>query len=376
MGRPWVGHESWELVEEATDVVGRPIDKLLLEAEAEELRDTRNAQLTTFISSLVVLDAVERLGLEADICAGHSLGEYTALVATGAIEFAEGIQLVAARAEAMHAAGQAKSGTMAAVLGLEDELVEVSCRLVDDEVWIANYNAPGQVVIAGTEPAVAAATASAKALGAKRVMPLHVSGAFHTPLMRSAREDLRAAIGRADLRDPEVPVIANIDGLPHEQGDEWPGLLSAQLCNPVRWRQAMSELFKLGTKDIVEIGPGGVLTGMARRAIPDARAISIATPEDLDKLLAWVTADGPTTDPQVDGEHLFASERMVVSPCAGIFEPAPSMTEGTSIDVGTVVGRVGDRDVVSPFAGTLQGFIAVATERVMARQPIAWLRKD
>ncbi|MGH2474527.1 MAG: ACP S-malonyltransferase, partial [Candidatus Limnocylindrales bacterium] len=183
MGRPWADHESWELVDEASDVVGRDIGKLLLDADAEELRDTRNTQLTMYVSSLMVLDAVERLGIDAGFCAGHSLGEYTALAATGAIEFSDGVLLVAERAAAMHDAGLARPGTMSAVLGLDDDQVEVACRRADDEVWVANFNAPGQVVIAGSHAGIEAATEHAKALGAKRVMSLPVAGAFHTPFM-------------------------------------------------------------------------------------------------------------------------------------------------------------------------------------------------
>jgi [acyl-carrier-protein] S-malonyltransferase len=129
MGQPWVGHESWELVTEASDISGRDVGRLLLDADAEELKDTRNAQLTTFVSSLMVLDAVERLGIEPSLCAGHSLGEYTALAATGALGFDEGIRLVVARADAMHDAGIESPGTMAAVLGLDDDEVETACRL-------------------------------------------------------------------------------------------------------------------------------------------------------------------------------------------------------------------------------------------------------
>ena len=192
MGRPWVDHESWELVEEASDIAGRDVAALLLDADAEVLRDTRNAQLTTFVSSLMVLDAVERLGIEPSFCAGHSLGEYTALTATGALGFDDGVRLVVARADAMHEAGLAQPGTMAAVLGLDDDQVEVACRRADEDVWVANYNAPGQVVIAGSPEGVAAATIHAKELGAKKVMPLPVSGAFHTPFMTAARNQLRA----------------------------------------------------------------------------------------------------------------------------------------------------------------------------------------
>src|SRR5690606_38655769 len=172
MGRPWMNHESWELVEEASEMAGRDVGKLLLDADADELRDTRNAQLTTFVASLMVLDAVERLGIEASFCAGHSLGEYTALAATGALGFQEGVELVGERAAAMHEAGTERVGTMAAVLGLDDDQVEVACDLADADVWVANFNAPGQVVIAGSPDGVEAAGKHAKDIGAKKVMPL------------------------------------------------------------------------------------------------------------------------------------------------------------------------------------------------------------
>ena len=197
MGRPWVDHESWELVGEASEVAGRDVGQLLLDADADELKDTRNAQLMTFVSSLMVLDAVERLGLEPSLCAGHSLGEYTALTATGALSFEDGVRLVCERADAMHVAGTENPGTMAAVLGLDDDQVEVACRRADSDVWVANFNAPGQVVIAGSPDGVAAASVVAKELGAKKVMPLQVSGAFHTPFMNAARDRLRKAIAEA-----------------------------------------------------------------------------------------------------------------------------------------------------------------------------------
>jgi [acyl-carrier-protein] S-malonyltransferase len=374
MGRPWVDHESWELVEEASAVAERDVAALLLDADADELRDTRNAQLTTFVSSLMVLDAVERLGIEPSFCAGHSLGEYTALTATGALGFEDGVRLVAARADAMHEAGLAQPGTMAAVLGLDDDQVDVACRRADEDVWVANYNAPGQVVIAGSPEGVAAASTHAKDLGAKKVMPLQVSGAFHTPFMTSARNRLRAAIAEADPRDTEVPVVSNVDALPHHEGKEWASLLSAQLSSPVRWKQCLLELEELGVTDYAELGPGGVLSGMAKRTVAGARTISVATPEDLDKLIQWVTDESTSAPVRLEGEHLFASERLVVSPAAGIFTPADGIGDGTTIEVGTVLGHVGQHEVRSPFAGTLQSYIALATERVTARQPIAWLR--
>ncbi|MGI9030833.1 MAG: ACP S-malonyltransferase [Ilumatobacteraceae bacterium] len=373
MGRPWIDHESWELVDEASELAERDVGVLLLDADAETLRDTRNAQLTTFVSSLMVLDAVERLGLEPSYCAGHSLGEYTALTATGALGFDDGVRLVAARADAMHDAGLAQLGTMAAVLGLDDEQVDVACRRADEDVWVANYNAPGQVVIAGSPAGVDVASDHARELGAKRVMPLPVAGAFHTPYMTPARSRLRTAIAEADPRDTEVPVISNVDALPHHEGKEWASLLSAQLSSPVRWKHCLLELEDLGVTDYAELGPGGVLTGMAKRTTV-GRTISVATPEDLDKLLEWVGVDAPAGPVRLEGEHLFAVERIVVSPAAGVFRRAAEVRDGTSIDVGTVLGHVGEYEVRSPFAGILQSYIAVETERLTARQPVAWLR--
>ena len=374
MGRPWLDHESWELVGEASDVAGRDVGALLLDADAEELKDTRNAQLTTFVSSLMVLDAVERLGIEPSLCAGHSLGEYTALTATGALSFEDGVRLVVERADAMHEAGSASPGTMAAILGLDDDQVEVACRRADSDVWVANFNAPGQVVIAGSVEGVDRASEVAKELGAKRAMSLQVSGAFHTPYMTAARDRLRTAIAAASPRDTEVPVVSNVDALPHGTGEEWASLLSAQLSSPVRWKHCLLSMAEAGVTGFVELGPGGVLTGMAKRTVDSARTISVATPDELDRLLDWVRAASPVTTGPIEGEHLFAVERFVVSPAAGVFFPVAGVPVGALIEVGQVLGHVGDREVRSPFAGIVQNFIAVEGERVVTHQPIAWLR--
>jgi [acyl-carrier-protein] S-malonyltransferase len=379
MGRPWLAHDSWELVVEASDIAGRDVAHLLLDADADLLRDTRNAQLTTFVSSLMVLDAVERLGIEPALCAGHSLGEYSALVATGAIGYDDGVRLVIERAEAMHEAGLESPGTMAAVLGLDDEDVEVACRRADSDVWVANFNAPGQVVIAGSIAGVQAASDHAKQLGAKKVMALQVSGAFHTPFMGSARDRLRDAIAAASPRDTEVPVVSNVDARPHDSGAEWSSLLSAQLSSPVRWKHGLLTMAEFGILGFLELGPGGVLTGMAKRTVDSARSISVATPEDLDKLIGWVghfAADGSPVSTAHEGEHLFAVERLVVSPTAGIFLRNPLILDGTAIVVGQSIGAIGDTEVRSPFAGVVQNFIAVDGERVTAHQPIAWLRSN
>jgi [acyl-carrier-protein] S-malonyltransferase len=364
------------LVDEASDIAGRDVGALLCDADADELRDTRNAQLTTFVSSLMVLDAVERLGIAPAYCAGHSLGEYTALTATGALGFDDGIRLVGERSAAMHDAGLAQPGTMAAVLGLDDDQVDVACRRADADVWVANYNAPGQVVIAGSPDGVDAAAKHAKDLGAKKVMPLQVAGAFHTPFMTAARDRLRSALAQADPRDSDVPVVSNVDALAHDQAGDWASLLSAQLSSPVRWKHSLLALGDAGVTDFAELGPGAVLTGMAKRTVSGSRTISVSTPEDLDRLLEWVGAGTTSAPTQQEGEHLFAVERLVVSPAAGIFTPASDLTDGSPIEVGSVVGHVGEVEVRSPFAGLLQGFIALDTERVTNRQPIAWLRTE
>lgn len=373
MGRPWADHESWEIVLEASEIISRDIAHLLLDADAEELKDTRNAQLTTFVSSLMVLDAVERLGIEPSFCAGHSLGEYTALTATGALGLLEGVALVATRADAMHEAGLASPGTMAAILGLDDDQVEIACRRADSDVWVANFNAPGQVVIAGSVAGVSAAGVIAKELGAKRVMSLPVSGAFHTPFMASARDRLREAISLAAPRDTEVPIISNVDALAHDIGSDWSSLLSAQLSSPVRWKHCLLTMAELGVTGFVELGPGGVLTGMAKRTVDSARTISVSTPEELDNLIDWVDAESPSAPPHIEGEHLFAVERLIVSPAAGVFTPLKTPTL-SPILVGQVIGHVGEHEVRSAFEGLLQAYIAVDGERVTSRQPIAWLR--
>src|SRR4051794_21177295 len=194
MGQAWIDHPSWELVDDASKATGRDLAHLLLHADAAELTETRNAQLATFTQSLIVLDAVERLGISPQLCGGHSLGEYTALVAVGALSFEEGVRVIAERGDAMQAAADDAPGTMAAILGLDDDAAEHACRRADGDVWVANYNAPGQVVIAGTADCVTAAGKAAKDLGAKRVMALQVGGAFHTPFMEPARNRLRKAL--------------------------------------------------------------------------------------------------------------------------------------------------------------------------------------
>jgi [acyl-carrier-protein] S-malonyltransferase len=282
MGSAWKGTPSWTLADGASEVVGRDVGALLLDAGADELKATRNAQLTTFVASAVALDALRRAGLpDPDAVAGHSLGEYTALTAAGALSFEDGVRLVAARGEAMQGAADARPGTMAAVLGLDVDEVVAACEGVDD-AWVANDNAPGQVVVAGTTAGVEAVGAAVRERGAKRVMSLPVGGAFHTPLMAPAIEGLGAALAEVAFADPRPPVVANVDAIPHASAGEWAGLLTEQLCQPVRWRPTLEHL---GADVVIEVGPGGVLTGMAKRTLPDARTLTVSEPDQVEAVL-------------------------------------------------------------------------------------------
>jgi len=373
MGEAWIDHPSWELVAEAAEASERDVEHLLLRADAEELTQTRNSQLATYVASMIVLDAVERTGIEPAFHAGHSLGEYSALTASGVLSFADGVRLVTERGNAMQAAADTVKGTMAAVLGLDDDKVDLACRRVDGDVWVANYNAPGQVVIAGDPEALAEAAAAAKELGAKRVMPIKVGGAFHTPFMSPARDRLRKALADVDLRDPNRPVFANIDAQAHPEGESWAGLLGAQLTSPVMWRHTLHSLSDAGATVFLELGPGTILTGMAKRTVKGSTTLSVNTPGDVDNLLEALS-QGSETGAALEGEMLYAVERLVVSPASGVFTPTGGLNEQAPIERGQIIGTVGAAEVKSAFAGSLQGLLALAGERVTTSQPLAWLR--
>ncbi|MFV0260629.1 MAG: ACP S-malonyltransferase, partial [Acidimicrobiales bacterium] len=340
---------------------------------AEELRQTRNAQLSTYVASMIVLDAVERTGLAPAFHAGHSLGEYSALTGAGVLSFADGVRLVTERGNAMQAAADHRAGTMAVVLGLDDEAVAGACEAGGGEVWVANSNAPGQVVVAGDPGAIDELKGALADLGAKRVMPIQVGGAFHTPFMAPAREQLAKAIGSADLRDAVRPVYANVDAAPHVAGAEWADLLSAQLTAPVRWRETLADMVEAGVTVFVELGPGSVLTGLAKRSAKGTRAIGVDSPAKADELVAEL---GGTSErrAEAEGETLYAAERLVVSPLTGVFQPNAELATGADIERGQVVGTVNGTEVRSVFAGALAGLLAMAGERVNVSQPLAWLR--
>ena len=377
MGASWLDHPSWELIEEASDATNVDIADLLLNADDDLLRETQNAQLATFVLSMLILDAVERLGLDSTGHAGHSLGEYSALTASGALDFSDAARLVSIRGNAMKKAIEEKPGTMAAVLGLEDTTVEDLCAEIADEVWIANYNSPGQLVIAGTNSAIEKASDLAKKIGAKKVTQLSVSGAFHTPLMNAARVELSEAIENTDIRPPSGIVVANVDGVAHENPETWRALLSAQLCSPVRWTQSLTTLLTMNFSTFIEIGPGKVLTGLTKRANSDTKRLNINKPSDLDQLLDLIAPTSTTSDESGighEGEHLFSTDRLVVSPSAGIFKPVSNLEIGKKLSNGQLLGHVGNAEIHSPFSGELMGWIALPDERLTASQPIAWLR--
>ena len=374
MGSAWVDHPSWELVAEASEAAGRDVGQLLLDAGDDELRHTRNSQLATFMVSMIALDAVTRVGIETAGHAGHSLGEYSALVAAGVVDFYDGVRLVSERSEAMQVAAEEQDGTMAAVMGLDDDLVEQACQQADGDVWVANYNAPGQVVIAGAPSMVDAAGAIAKDLGAKRVMALPVGGAFHTPFMASAKDRLQKAIGKTEFRVPDHPVYANVDAAAHTGADIWADLLNEQLTSPVRWRQSVHNMCDDGFTTFVELGPGAVLTGTVKRTAKDCQPLKVNAPTDIDAVLEALAGPPVAAAGPLEGEALFATERLVVSPAAGVFQPTDDNLLGNGVPAGQLLGHVGDTEVHTPWAGVIMGFLAVDGERVTASQPIAWLR--
>lgn len=295
MGAPWRDHPSWSVVARMSDVVGRDMGALLLEPDPGTLRATRNAQLATYTLSMVALDAARRGPLAAlapqavAAFAGHSLGEYTALAAAGALTPEQAAVLVQARGEAMQAAAEQHPGTMAAVIGLDLADVEAACGTLE-QVWVANDNAPGQVVVAGGHHGVGQAEPVMSARGAKRVIGLQVGGAFHSPLMASAQEALDDALTAATFTEPEHAVVANVDAAAHRDG--FAGLLSAQLCSRVRWRESLVTLAGLGASVFVELGPGTELSGMVKRTVTGAARANVAGPDDLDALAEALRSGG------------------------------------------------------------------------------------
>lgn len=265
-----------ELFEKANEILGFRITDIMFEGTDEELKQTFVTQPAVFLHSVIMAKA---LGDEfkPDMVAGHSLGEFSALVAAGALSFEDGLRLVAKRAAAMQKACEAQPSTMAAVIGLDDKVVEDICAAIDGVVVAANYNCPGQLVISGSIEAVDAACEQLKAAGARRALRLPVGGAFHSPLMEPAKVELQAAIEAAPFQTPICPVYQNVDAKPYTDPEQIKANLIAQLTAPVRWTYIVQNMLADGADSFVELGPGTVLQGLIKKVNREADAVSKST---------------------------------------------------------------------------------------------------
>ena len=284
VGAPWRDQPAWGVVDRAEAALGEPLSALILDAPAEQLARTRDAQLAVLLTSLVAWEAVRERVEDPIAFAGHSLGQVTALIASGALPVEEGVQFAARRAELTQSAADVHPGRMAALLGASLEQAEEACRAAPEGCWIANDNAPGQVVIAGTPDGVEEGSAQAKQLGVKRATPLNVGGAFHTPLMRDAADGLATELPAVPLSPPNAPVVSNGDAQPYEDADGWRSRLAVHVTDPVRWRTSMETIAGMGVARCLEVGNGSMLATLAKRIVPDLPVQGVATPGDLPAL--------------------------------------------------------------------------------------------
>lgn len=267
------------MFEKANELLGFRITDIMFSGTVEELRQTRVTQPAIFLHSVILTSVYGGLFTPAMV-AGHSLGEFSALVAAGALSFEEGLTLVAGRASAMQRACGINPSTMAAVIGMDDAVVEEVCAGLNGTVVPANYNSPGQIVISGTTEGVARASEELKNRGGKRIIPLSVSGGFHSPCMEPARQELEEAIRKARFTKPVCPVYQNVTGIPVTDPDEIMANLIAQLTSPVRWTQTVQNMIADGATEFIEAGPGNVLQGLVRKINPtvEVSAISVIMP--------------------------------------------------------------------------------------------------
>jgi len=249
---------------QANEILGFDIAKIMFEGTEEELKQTKVTQPAIFLHSTILAEVLGA-AFQPDAAAGHSLGEFSALVATGCLSFEDGLKLVSARAMAMQKACELTPSTMAAILGLEDQVVEAICSTIHGVVVPANYNCPGQLVISGTVPAVEEACAKLTEAGAKRALVLQVGGAFHSPLMEPAREVLALAIENTDFHQPRCAVYQNVNAQPVTNPTDIKLNLLAQLTSPVKWTQSMLAMNEVGISEVVEVGPGKVLQGLFKK---------------------------------------------------------------------------------------------------------------
>lgn len=256
--------EARQLFERANEILGFRITDVMFEGTVEELKETKVTQPAIFLHSVILAKALGS-DFQPEMVAGHSLGEFSALVAAGALNFEDGLKLVAARANAMQKACELQPSTMAAILGVDDFTVEDICHQLTDVVVPANYNCPGQLVISGSIAGVDAACEKLLAAGAKRALKLNVGGAFHSPLMESARVELEHAIVNTEIKAPVCPIYQNIDAKPYTDPAKIKQNLIAQLTGPVRWTQTVMHMLEDGATSFIEVGPGNVLQGLVKK---------------------------------------------------------------------------------------------------------------
>lgn len=261
-----------ELFEKANEILGFRITDIMFDGTAEDLKQTKVTQPAVFLHSVILAKTLD--DFKPDMVAGHSLGEFSALVANGALSFEDGLKLVSQRALAMQKACEMEPSTMAAVLGLEDQVVEQVCKEIDGIVVAANYNCPGQLVISGSTGAVTLACERMKEAGAKRALMLPVGGAFHSPLMKPAEEELAAAIANTTFSQPICPVYQNVTTTAVSDPEEIKKNLIAQLTAPVKWTQSVQQMIKDGGSEFLEVGPGKVLQGLVKKIDREAEARS------------------------------------------------------------------------------------------------------
>lgn len=273
---------------EANETLGIKLTDLMFEGPEDELKQTGNAQPAIFLLETAILQAIEHAGIKPSIVAGHSVGEYAALVAAGVLDFGHGIWLMKQRGALMQQASEANPGGMAAVLGLDDLQAAEACSRAGGGCVVANYNSPGQVVISGDRESLDRAVEACKAAGAKKVIPLAVSGAFHSPVMQESAEALNTSIDRVAFADATCPVVTNVDGQAHVSGEQIRSNLKLQMVSSVQWTRSMEAIVKHEPDELVEIGPGTVLSGLAKRTAPAIPCRQVGTWEQLQAFLASV----------------------------------------------------------------------------------------
>ena len=276
--------EVREIYEEADGILGLELSRICFQGPMERLSRTEITQPAVYVHSVAAARLLAARGIDPDAVAGHSLGEYSALTAAGVLDFPEGLALVRERGRLMQAAGVERPGKMAAVLGLDDGVVTGLCEGIGPQVVPANFNAPGQVVLSGEAAAVEEAIAAAEGAGARRVVELPVSGAFHSPLMGAAAEGLAERLEATRFRPPSVPVVTNVTAAPETDPEALRRLLVEQMTAPVRWTESVQALASMGVENAFEVGPGSVLKGLVRRILRDLRVETAGTSEEMDAL--------------------------------------------------------------------------------------------